>query len=190
MEVDVHTELGMFRASVPSGASTGAYEAVELRDGGLRFDGKGVLVAIKNIHDILTPALLGKSEIEQTEIDNLMLALDGTPNKSKLGANAILGVSLAVAKAGAARKQIPLYQHFADLAGNKELVMPVPSFNVINGGSHAGNAVSNFKPVKLIAYCKLKYFQFSLLSKNSWCYPLERRPSPKPCRLALRYTTL
>lgn len=134
--------MGLFRASVPSGASTGAYEACELRDGGSRYDGKGVLVAVKNIHDVLKPALIGKSELDQTEIDNLMLSIDGTPNKVSMGANAILGISLAVAKAGAAKKQVPLYQHFADLAGNKELVMPVPSFNVINGGSHAGNAVS------------------------------------------------
>mmetsp|Transcript_16042 Transcript_16042/g.21905 ORF Transcript_16042/g.21905 Transcript_16042/m.21905 type:complete len:255 (+) Transcript_16042:4695-5459(+) len=142
VEVDVHTELGMFRASVPSGASTGAYEACELRDGGSRYNGKGVLIAVKNVHDVLKPALMGKSELEQTEIDNIMLAIDGTPNKVNMGANAILGISLAVAKAGAARKQVPLYQHFADLAGNKELVMPVPSFNVINGGSHAGNALA------------------------------------------------
>jgi len=142
VEVDIHTELGMFRASVPSGASTGAYEACELRDGGSRYNGKGVLIAVKNVHDVLKPALIGKSELDQTEIDNLMLAIDGTPNKVNMGANAILGISLAVAKAGAARKQVPLYQHFADLAGNKELVMPVPSFNVINGGSHAGNALA------------------------------------------------
>lgn len=139
--MDLLTELGLFRASVPSGASTGAYEAYELRDGGRRYEGKGVLVAIKNVHDVLKPALLGKDELDQSGIDNLMIALDGTPNKSKLGANAILGVSLALAKAGAAKKGVPLYQHFADLAGNKDLVMPVPSFNVINGGSHAGNAV-------------------------------------------------
>lgn len=142
VEVDLHTELGNFRASVASGASTGAYEACELRDGGSRYSGKGVLNAIRNIHEIIAPQLLGKSELEQVEIDNLMKELDGTPNKSKLGANAILGVSLALAKAGAARKNVPLYQHFADLAGNKDLVMPVPSFNVINGGSHAGNALA------------------------------------------------
>lgn len=142
VEVDVVTEKGLFRASVPSGASTGTHEACELRDGGSRYAGKGVLHAIKNVHDIIKPALLGKDETSQREIDELMIHLDGTPNKSKLGANAILGVSLAVAKAGAGKKNVPLYQHFADLAGNKDLVMPVPSFNVINGGSHAGNALS------------------------------------------------
>lgn len=143
MEVDIHTELGCFRASVPSGASTGAYEACELRDGDKkRHGGKGVLNAIKNVNTIIGPAIMGKDETEQTLIDELMISLDGTPNKIKLGANAILGVSLALAKAGAAKKHVPLYQHFADLAGNKELVMPVPSFNVINGGSHAGNGLA------------------------------------------------
>ena len=142
VEVDVVTEKGLFTASVPSGASTGAYEACELRDGGARYGGKGVLTAVKNVNTVLGPALIGKSETEQEMIDELMLSLDGTPNKVKMGANAILGVSLAVAKAGAAAKGVPLYQHFADLAGNKELVMPVPSFNVINGGSHAGNGLA------------------------------------------------
>ena len=142
VEVDVHTELGCFRASVPSGASTGAYEACELRDGGSRYMGKGVLVAVKNVNTIMGPTLIGKSECDQTLIDQAMLAIDGTPNKLNMGANAILGISLAVAKAGAAARGVPLYQHFADLAGNKDLVMPVPSFNVINGGSHAGNALA------------------------------------------------
>ena len=136
------TEGGLFRASVPSGASTGAYEACELRDGGDRYSGKGVLTAVKNVNSVLGPAVLGKSEVDQVMIDELMLSIDGTPNKISMGANAILGVSLAVAKAGAAAKKVPLYQHFADLAGNKDLVMPVPSFNVINGGSHAGNGLA------------------------------------------------
>eukprot|EP01038_Epipyxis_sp_PR26KG_P015691 gene15691-21228_t len=142
VEVDVHTELGCFRASVPSGASTGVHEACELRDGGNRYNGKGVLTAVNNVNNILAPKLLQMSELEQTKIDELMIAIDGTPNKINMGANAILGISLAVAKAGAAKKGVPLYQHFADLAGNKQLVMPVPSFNVINGGSHAGNGLA------------------------------------------------
>ena len=104
--------------------------------------GKGVLQAVSNVHDIIFPALEGMDVTEQGDIDAAMIALDGTPNKAKLGANAILGVSLAVSKAGAAAKHVPLYQHYADLAGNKELVLPVPSFNVINGGSHAGNALA------------------------------------------------
>jgi enolase len=143
VEVDVVTELGMFRASVPSGASTGAHEACELRDGGSRYMGKGVLNAVKNVNTVLQAALLGMDEVEQVFIDEKMIAIDGTPNKTVMGANAILGISLAVARAGAAKKNVPLYRHFADLAGNdKELVMPVPSFNVINGGSHAGNALA------------------------------------------------
>jgi len=143
VEVDVHTELGCFRASVPSGASTGAYEACELRDGDKkRFGGKGVLTACKNVDTLLGPALIGKDETQQSAIDELMITLDGTPNKSKMGANAILGVSLAVSRAGAAKRGVPLYRHYADLAGNKELVMPVPSFNVINGGCHAGNRLA------------------------------------------------
>ena len=142
VEVDVTTNDGMFRASVPSGASTGIYEAVELRDGGKRYLGKGVLNACKNVNDIINPILNGMDPTKQGDIDRKMLELDGTPNKSKLGANAILGVSLAMSKAGAAAKGVPLYQHYADLAGNKDLVLPVPSFNVINGGSHAGNALA------------------------------------------------
>lgn len=113
-----------------------------MRDGGKRYAGKGVQKAVKNVVDVIGPQIKGLDETDQLKIDNLMLALDNTPNKSNLGANAILGVSLAVAKAGAAKKGVPLYRHFADLAGNKDLVMPVPSFNVINGGSHAGNALS------------------------------------------------
>lgn len=134
----------MYRASVPSGASTGAYEAVELRDGGDRYLGKGVLNAVQNIKDILGPAIVGMDPIEQQAIDDKLLDLDGTPNKAKLGANAILGVSLAVAKAGAAANNIPLWQHFANLAGNDldKVTMPVPCFNVINGGSHAGNKLA------------------------------------------------
>jgi enolase len=143
VEVDVVTENGLFRASCPSGASTGAYEACELRDEDKnRFGGKGVLKAVGNVNTVLGPAILGKDETQQEALDQIMLDLDGTPNKVNMGANAILTVSLALAKAGAAAKKVPLYQHFADLAGNKDLVMPVPSFNVINGGSHAGNGLA------------------------------------------------
>lgn len=134
----------MFRASVPSGASTGAYEAVELRDGGDRYLGKGVLKAVSNVNDILGPAVMGMDVTDQEAIDKTMIDLDGTPNKANMGANSILGVSLAVSKAGAAAKKVPLYQHYADLAGNddKKFTMPVPCFNVINGGSHAGNKLA------------------------------------------------
>jgi len=133
-----------FVASVPSGASTGAYEAVELRDGGSRYMGKGVLKAVENVDNILGPAVIGMDPAAQSEIDQKMLDIDGTPNKANMGANAILGVSLAAAKAGAAARGVPLYRHFADLAGNNldQFTMPVPCFNVINGGSHAGNKLA------------------------------------------------
>ena len=142
--MEVTTEDGMFRASVPSGASTGAYEAVELRDGGSRYLGKGVLKAVSNVNDILGPAVKGMNVVEQAAIDQAMIDLDGTPNKANMGANAILGISLAVSKAGAAAKKVPLYKHYADLAGNTldKFTMPVPCFNVINGGSHAGNKLA------------------------------------------------
>eukprot|EP00118_Oscarella_pearsei_P024951 m.307194 g.307194 ORF g.307194 m.307194 type:complete len:437 (+) comp42000_c0_seq1:84-1394(+) len=143
VEVDVTTDDDrVFRAAVPSGASTGAYEAVELRDKGKAYLGKGVSTAISNVNDLIRPAVLGKAVVNQEEIDKIMLALDGTENKSKLGANAILGVSLAVARAGAAHKGVPLYRHLADLAGHKDVILPVPAFNVINGGSHAGNKLA------------------------------------------------
>jgi enolase len=143
-QVEVTTEDGMFRASVPSGASTGAYEAVELRDGGDRYLGKGVLKAVSNVNDVLGPAVMGMNVVDQASIDKAMIDLDGTPNKANMGANAILGVSLAVSKAGAAAKKVPLYKHYADLAGNTldKFTMPVPCFNVINGGSHAGNKLA------------------------------------------------
>lgn len=142
VEVDVHTNKGFFRAAVPSGASTGIYEAVELRDGGTKWMGKGVTKAVENVNKIIAPALIGLNPVNQKEVDEKMFSLDGTDNKGKLGANAILGVSLAVARAGAAEKGVPLYRHLADLAGNKQLILPVPSFNIINGGSHAGNSLA------------------------------------------------
>jgi len=145
VEVDLVTGKGLFRAAVPSGASTGIYEALELRDNDkANYHGKGVLKAIENINKIITPALLAAkiNVTNQREIDEFMLKLDGTENKNKLGANAILGVSLAACKAGAAEKGIPLYKYIAELAGNKEIILPVPAFNVINGGSHAGNKLA------------------------------------------------
>lgn len=146
VEVEVGIDDGrVFRASVPSGASTGAYEAVELRDGDKdRYLGKGVLKAVENVNTVLGPAVKGMDPAEQSAIDKTMIELDGTPNKANMGANAILGVSLAVSKAGAAAKGVPLYKHYADLAGNdqEKYTMPVPCFNVINGGSHAGNKLA------------------------------------------------
>ncbi|KAJ7316408.1 hypothetical protein JRQ81_002570, partial [Phrynocephalus forsythii] len=129
VEVDLYTEKGMFRAAVPSGASTGIYEALELRDNDKsRFLGKGVLQAVDHINSTIAPALVnsGLSVVEQEKIDTLMLEMDGTENKSKFGANGILGVSLAVCKAAAAEKDVPLYRHIADLAGNSDLILPVP----------------------------------------------------------------
>eukprot|EP00731_Ephydatia_muelleri_P017809 Em0010g907a len=145
VEVEVTTAKGVFRAAVPSGASTGIYEALELRDKDpKRYLGKGVLKAVENVTKVIGPSLLtsGLDVTNQSAIDQLMLDLDGTENKSKLGANAILGVSLAVCKAGAAHKGVPLYQHIAEIAGKTTFVLPCPAFNVINGGSHAGNKLA------------------------------------------------
>ncbi|KAJ8501640.1 hypothetical protein ONZ45_g12070 [Pleurotus djamor] len=146
VEVDLYTEKGRFRAAVPSGASTGIHEAVELRDGDKSsYVGKGVLKAVANVNDTIAPALVGSGlkVTAQKDIDDFLIKLDGTPNKGKLGANAILGVSIAVAEAAAAEKGVPLYQHLADLAGVKPpFVLPCPAFNVINGGSHAGNKLA------------------------------------------------
>jgi enolase len=134
LEVFLTTEKGSFKASVPSGASTGIYEALELRD-----SDSHVSKAIKNVNEIIAPLIIGKNPEKQKEIDELMIKLDGTNNKSKLGANAILGVSMAVCRAGAASKNRPLYKHIAELSGNKKLVLPLPFFNIINGGRHAKN---------------------------------------------------
>ena len=135
IEVDVTTENGYLgRAAVPSGASTGEHEAVELRDGGKDFMGKGVLNAVDNVNTIIAQELLGFSVFEQNKVDQMMIDLDGTPNKSKLGANAILGVSLATAKAAAAELGIPLYRYIGGVSAN---TLPVPMMNIINGGSHS-----------------------------------------------------
>ena len=135
VEVDVITESGFLgRAAVPSGASTGEHEAVELRDGGKDYMGKGVLTAVKNVNELIAEELLGMSVFEQNLIDQTMIALDGTKNKSKLGANAILGVSLAVAKAAANELELPLYRYVGGVSGN---TLPVPMMNIINGGSHS-----------------------------------------------------
>ncbi len=126
------------RASVPSGASTGKFEAVELRDGGERYSGSGVETAVSNVNDIIAPELIGMNALDQVAIDSLMIELDGTPNKARLGANAILGVSMAVAKAAANALSLPLYQY---LGGFNAKVMPVPMMNILNGGKHADNTV-------------------------------------------------
>ena len=134
VEVDVITENGILgRAAVPSGASTGEHEAVELRDGGKKYHGKGVGNAVNNVNNIITSEVIGLSVFEQNKIDKLMISIDGTLNKSRLGANATLGVSLAVAKAAAKEKNISLFQYL----GNDPKILPVPMMNIINGGSHS-----------------------------------------------------
>jgi enolase len=140
VEVDITTAAGTFTSSVPSGASTGIYEAHELRDGGSRYMGKGCRQAVKNVNTILADAIMGMDTADQRGIDDAMIKLDGTHNKANVGANAILGISLANSKAGAASRGIPLWKHYADLAGNPvPETLPIPCFNVINGGEHAGN---------------------------------------------------
>ena len=135
VEVDVITDNGFLgRASVPSGASTGENEAVELRDGGKDYMGKGVLMAVNNVNTIISESLVGRSIFNQEEIDDLMIELDGTENKSILGANAILGVSLAVAQAASKCKNLPLFKY---LGGDLAITLPVPMMNIINGGSHS-----------------------------------------------------
>ncbi len=135
VEVDVTTENGITgRAAVPSGASTGEHEAVELRDGGGDYMGKAVLTAVKNVNETLARELIGESVFDQNKIDRIMIELDGTPNKSKLGANAILGISLATAKAAANELGIPLYRYVGGVSAH---TLPVPMMNIINGGSHS-----------------------------------------------------
>ena len=139
VEVDVLIRGGIGRAIVPSGASTGKYEALELRDGGSRFMGRGVSKAVYNVNNIIAKEIVGMDSRRQYEIDKKMISLDGTPNKARLGANAILGVSLANAKAAAEAYQLPLYKY---LGGINARVIPTPLMNILNGGKHAGNELS------------------------------------------------
>ena len=143
IECDITLENGAFgRAAVPSGASTGSFEALELRDGGDTYMGKGVMTAVKNVNEIIAPAITDMDASNQTELDEKMIALDGTPNKAKLGANAILAVSLAAAHAVAAAKGISLYKYIADIYGNTNpCILPRPMMNIINGGAHADNGL-------------------------------------------------
>jgi enolase len=145
VEVDVTTAQGVYSAMVPSGASTGVYEALELRDNDpAAYLGKGVDTAVRNVKERIAPVVVGLNAADQGTVDEAMIKLDGTPGgfKKNLGANAILGVSMAVARAGAAAKGIPLYKHLNILAGSPKMILPVPSLNVINGGSHAGNKLA------------------------------------------------
>ncbi len=142
VEAEVYTEKGnMGRAIVPSGASTGTREALELRDGGELWMGKGVLKAVSNINNILAPELIGMEVENQREIDEKMISIDGTENKDKLGANAILGISMATTKAAALDQGVELYKYFNSLTSDKEVSLPVPMLNVLNGGEHADNTV-------------------------------------------------
>ena len=161
VEVEVILESGIIgRASVPSGASTGIYEAHELRDGDPgRYLGKGVSKAVENIRSEIAPALIGKNVLEQTRIDEIMINLDGTPNKSRLGANAILGVSLACAKAAAASQGISLYRY---VGGMNAKTLPVPMMNILNGGAHASNNVD------------IQEFMIMPISAGSWKEALRR----------------
>jgi len=138
VEVDMITDKGLFRSMVPSGASAGQHEALELRDGGNRYMGKGTLKAVDNINNIIAPKVVGMDPTKQSDIDNLMLDLDGTENKDKLGANAVLPVSMAATQAGAADFGLPLYKYIGKLFGTDATRIPVPMCNVINGGKHAG----------------------------------------------------
>ncbi len=166
VEVDVLTDDGVLaRAAVPSGASTGVHEAVELRDGDKgRYLGKGVLKAVQNVNTVINEALVGMSIFEQRDIDNAMIELDGTDNKGNLGANAILGVSLALAKAAAQTAGQPLYRY---VGGVNARTLPVPMMNIINGGSHADNAID---------------FQ-------EFMCPWAPKPLPRLCAWAPKYST-
>ena len=161
VEVEVILESGIIgRASVPSGASTGIYEAHELRDGDAsRYLGKGVAKAVENIHSEIAPALIGKNVLDQTHLDQTMIDLDGTPNKSRLGANAILGVSLACAKAAAASQGVSLYRY---VGGTNAKILPVPMMNILNGGAHASNNVD------------IQEFMIMPISAGSWKEALRR----------------
>ncbi len=143
IECDVKLSGGAFgRAAVPSGASTGSFEALELRDGGNAYMGKGVMTAVKNVNEIIAPAIIGMPANDQTTLDEKMLELDGTANKEKLGANAILAVSLAAARAAAEQSGLPLYKYIANVYGNENpCVLPRPMMNIINGGAHADNGL-------------------------------------------------
>jgi enolase len=138
VECDVFTKKGLSRASVPSGASTGKYEALELRDNERRYLGKGVLKAVSNVNDIIAEKIIGRDCAKQREVDELIIELDGTPNKSTLGANATLAVSMGICKAGAMESNLPLYKYVAQLVDSKTVTLPIPQMNVINGGAHAG----------------------------------------------------
>ncbi|MDD5054482.1 MAG: phosphopyruvate hydratase [Candidatus Nanoarchaeia archaeon] len=178
IEAEVKTKKGVFKAMVPSGASKGAYEAVELRDNDLtRLNGKGVLKAVNNVNSIISKEIKGMDETDQRAIDNIMIKLDGTANKSNLGANAILSVSMAVSRAGASANNQELYEYIKELSKTKKNRLPTPSLNIINGGAHAGNELGfqefmiypkkakSFKQA-MIQSCEVYHELKSMLIKN------------------------
>jgi enolase len=177
VEVDLITKNGLSRASVPSGASTGKHEALELRDGGKRYLGKGVLKAVGNVNDVIAEKLVGKDCTKQKEMDELMIELDGTANKSRLGANAILAVSMAGCKAGALESNMPLYAYIANLVDSKRLSLPVPQMNVINGGLHAG--IENDVQEHLIIPCGAKSFSDALRMCSETYHTLKKKLKEK-----------
>ncbi len=168
VEVELETEKGSFVASVPSGASTGENEALELRDA----DGKGVTTAIKNINEIIAPKLNGKDVVNQKEIDDLMISLDGTENKSRLGANAILAVSMAVCRAGAGSKKVSLYKHISELSLQKIEILPLPMFNILEGGAHV-HSENHLDIQEFIVIPQNKSFSENLVSCNKIFQNLE-----------------
>jgi enolase len=173
VEVDLFTKNGLSRASVPSGASTGKHEALELRDGGKRYLGKGVLKAVNNVNTAIAEKLVGRDCTKQKDADELMIELDGTPNKSKLGANAILAVSMAVCKAGALESNLPLYEYITNMVDSKGLTLPIPQMNVINGGLHAG--IENDVQEHLIIPRRAKSFSDALRMCSETYHVLKKK---------------
>jgi enolase len=171
IEVECTTEEGVFISSVPSGASTGMKEAFEMRDGNHRYGGKGVLKAVKNVNEIIAPKLIGMDCTNQKEIDETMIKLDGTDGKYNLGSNGIVGVSMAVCRAGASAKKLELYEYIAELFGNDELKMPLPAFNILNGGAHADNGL-DFQEFMIVP--RGENFRESLRMGSEVYYKLKR----------------
>ena len=162
VEACISTDYGCVKSIVPSGASTGIHEALELRDNEKRYSGKGVLKAVKNVNDIIAKKIIGLDCRKQKEIDNILIELDGTENKSRLGANAILSVSMAVCKAGAICSGKHLFEHIKNLSGSKKLALPIPQMNVINSGRHAG--IDNDIQEHLIMPADFKSFSEALMA--------------------------